>query len=91
MTPRLTSALLLAASVQLDIAAAEHAAARVTAVAPQAGRLPANLLRFYVHFSAPMAQATSTGTSLSFEPTVRWRRRRSSISHGDSGIGNRSA
>jgi hypothetical protein len=42
--------------IAFTIAAAEHAAARVTAVAPQVDRLPANLLRFYVHFSAPMAQ-----------------------------------
>jgi hypothetical protein len=37
-------------------AAAEYAAARIAAVEPQVDRLPANLLRFYVRFSAPMAQ-----------------------------------
>lgn len=42
--------------IAFTIAAAEHAAARVAAVVPQVDRLPANLLRFYVHFSAPMAQ-----------------------------------
>jgi hypothetical protein len=66
MTPRLPSALLLAASVhfapapaacdQAQATAAEYAAARIAAVEPQVDRLPANLLRFYVHFSAPMAQ-----------------------------------
>lgn len=35
---------------------AEHAVARVSKVEPQADCLPANLLRFYVHFSEPMAQ-----------------------------------
>jgi hypothetical protein len=38
------------------ITAAEHAAARVAAVEPRVDRLPANLLRFHIHFSAPMAQ-----------------------------------
>ena len=42
--------------IAFTITAAEHAAARVAAVEPQADRLPANLLRFHVHFSAPMAQ-----------------------------------
>jgi hypothetical protein len=42
--------------IAFTITTAEHAAARVAAVEPQADRLPANLLRFYVHFSAPMAQ-----------------------------------
>ena len=42
--------------VAFTITAAELAAARVAAVEPQADPLPANLLRFYVHFSAPLAQ-----------------------------------
>jgi hypothetical protein len=56
----LVTAIACASTTLLDIAftitAVEHAAARVAAVEPQADRLPANLLRFYVHFSAPMAQ-----------------------------------
>jgi hypothetical protein len=39
-----------------QIAAIRNSVARVTAVEPQADHLPANLLRFYVHFSEPMAQ-----------------------------------
>ena len=33
-----------------------YEAARVAAIEPRADRLPANLLRFYVHFTEPMAQ-----------------------------------
>ena len=42
--------------IAFTIKGAEHALARVSNVEPRADCLPANLLRFYVHFSEPMAQ-----------------------------------
>ena len=39
-----------------EIEAARYQAARVAAIEPRTDRLPANLLRFYVHFTEPMAQ-----------------------------------
>jgi hypothetical protein len=43
-------------AIAFTIAATEYAAAGVAAVEPRVDRLPANLLRFYLYFSAPMAQ-----------------------------------
>ena len=41
------------------IPTAKTAPTRVTAVYPSASRLPENLLKFYLHFSAPMSQGNS--------------------------------
>jgi hypothetical protein len=42
--------------IAFTLKGAEHAVARVSKVEPQADCLPANLLRFYVHFSESMAR-----------------------------------